>query len=184
VSAGTLARLAAELPAIRRVSVTKNLELLRRGNDLILRRRREPTPQFEFEVTVGEVVFVPNIEKSVVLSRTGHRSPVTGNRSSQLFQLPDGSAGHFTIRNRRDGDRFQPLGMPVDKKLKDFLIDRKIAAEERDRIPLLVWNDQIVWVGGVEISERFKVTDPAAELYEVRLERDGTITAGEESVQR
>ncbi len=72
--------------------------------------------------------------------------------------------------------------MTTDKKLKDFLIDRKIAVEERDRIPLLVWGDQIVWVGGVEVSERFKVTDPAVELFEVRLERDGTITTSEESV--
>ena len=39
-------------------------------------------------------------------------------------------------------------------------------------------------VGGVEVSERFKVTDPAAELYEVRLERDGKSTADQKGIQR
>ena len=54
---------------------------------------------------------------------------------------------------------FSPSAWPP-KKLKDFLIDRKIAADVRDRLPLLVWNGEIVWIAGVEVSERFKVTAP------------------------
>ena len=86
------------------------------------------------------------------------------------MQLPAGAAARFTVRNRRDGDRFRPLGLASDKKLKDFLIDRKIAPEVRDRIPLLIWNDEIVWVAGIEVSDRFKVTSRAGELYEVTVE--------------
>lgn len=183
VSAADLERIISRLSSIRRVSVTKNLELVRKGNDLVLRRRPEETADFECEIAIGGSVFIPEIQATLSLSTAGNRSPVTGNRQHQIFQLP-ATSGRFTIRNRRSGDRFHPLGMPADKKLKDFLIDRKIAAEERDRIPLLVWGDQIVWVGGVEVSERFKVTDPAVELFEVRLERDGTITTSEEGVQR
>lgn len=92
-------------------------------------------------------------------------------RTSQLIQLPAGATATFTLRNRRSGDRFQPLGMSSAKKLKDFLIDRKIAAAVRDRLPLLVWNGHIVWIAGVEVSEQFKVTAAAAgELYEVTIE--------------
>jgi tRNA(Ile)-lysidine synthase len=61
--------------------------------------------------------------------------------------------------------------MAHDKKLKDFLIDRKIAATSRDRIPLLLWNDTIVWVAGIEVSELFKVTGETADLYEVAIEQ-------------
>ena len=61
--------------------------------------------------------------------------------------------------------------MSCPKKLKDFLIDRKIAAGVRDRIPLVLWNGEIVWVAGVEVSEKFKVTSPAAgERYELWIE--------------
>jgi tRNA(Ile)-lysidine synthase len=88
----------------------------------------------------------------------------------QLIQLPAGATATFTVRNRRNGDRFHPLGLPQPKKLKDFLIDRKIAAELRDRLPLLVWNGEIVWIAGVEVSERFKVTDAAGVLFEVWLD--------------
>ena len=74
------------------------------------------------------------------------------------------------VRNRRAGDRFQPLGMQNHKKLKDFLIDRKIDPDVRDRVPLLIWNGEIVWVAGIEISERFKVSAAPGTLYEVKLE--------------
>jgi tRNA(Ile)-lysidine synthase len=99
------------------------------------------------------------------LAAVGQRATANGQR----FQLPAASDPRFTTRNRRRGDRFQPLGLAHDKKLKDFLIDRKIAAEVRDRIPLLIWNGEIVWVAGVEISEKFKVTGSAGVLYEVTL---------------
>jgi len=94
----------------------------------------------------------------------GNRQPATGN--SATFSLPPGSDPTFTIRNRRTGDRFHPLGAPGSKKLKELLIDRKVPVEQRDRIPLLTLNrSEIVWVAGVEISERFKVTDDGGDLY-------------------
>ena len=83
------------------------------------------------------------------------------------------------MRNRRDGDCFQPLGFGHQKKLKDFLIDRKIEAERRDRIPLLVWNGSIVWVAGVEVSEQFRVSDAPGDRYEVVVEEEN-----QENIQR
>jgi tRNA(Ile)-lysidine synthase len=165
VGADDLARLAAQWDAIRRVSVTKQLELVRRGGDVVLRKAPEPTPDFEVELT--EEAYIPEIATAVRVRRGD--GPLR-TRTSQLIELPKGAQPTFLVRNRRDGDRFHPLGLPSDKKLKDFLIDRKIAAGVRDRIPLLLWNGAIAWVGGVEVSERFRVTG-AGDLYEVRLER-------------
>ncbi|PYQ47524.1 MAG: hypothetical protein DMF59_18635 [Acidobacteria bacterium] len=59
--------------------------------------------------------------------------------------------------------------MPKEKKLKDFLIDRKIPSEFRDRIPLVLWGGKIVLLAGVEISEAFKVSE-GGEVYEVAIE--------------
>ena len=162
VSAADLERLAR---TTERTSVTKSLELLRENEAIVLRRRQTVTPQFEIEIDAGSEVYIPEIETIVRIY------PATNEKKSQRIQLPSGAKPHFTIRNRRDGDRFRPLGMAHDKKLKDFLIDRKIAATSRDRIPLLLWNDTIVWVAGVEVSELFKVTGQTADLYEVAIEQ-------------
>jgi tRNA(Ile)-lysidine synthase len=169
VSSVDLERLANEIDSITRVSVTKSLELVRHDFELVLRHKPqiEDVDPFELEVLPGESVYIPAARATLHL-----RHAPSHVRGAQRFVLPAGSEARFVVRNRRSGDRFQPLGMTADKKLKDFLIDRKIAAELRERIPLLVWNDTIVWVAGVEIAEPFKVTDPGAACYEVWVERD------------
>jgi tRNA(Ile)-lysidine synthase len=56
------------------------------------------------------------------------------------------------------------------KKLQDFFVDRKIARQRRDAVPLVVdESDRIVWVAGHEIDERFRVTDPAQAVIILRL---------------
>jgi len=63
--------------------------------------------------------------------------------------------GSLWIRKRLPGDRFTPIGMERDKKLKDFLIDRKIPKANRDLIPIVLdAKGDIVWVGGIEISQK------------------------------
>jgi tRNA(Ile)-lysidine synthase len=66
----------------------------------------------------------------------------------------------LSIRNRRPGDRFSPLGLDGRKKLQDFLVDRKVPRAARDGVPLVVdRDDRIVWVAGHEIDREFRVTD-------------------------
>jgi tRNA(Ile)-lysidine synthase len=153
VSAKDLERLAR---TDERVSVTKELEL--DGN--VLRRRRrtgESVLQFETTIRPGESRTIGGITIRLERRATNNQQPRT-----------------FTLRNRRPGDRFR------HKKLKDLLIDRKIARGVRDSLPILLCNDQIVWVGGIGIPDAFQVTDPAGgESYEVRMERAGASVEAE-----
>ena len=66
----------------------------------------------------------------------------------------------LSVRSRRRGDRFRPLGMHGrGRKLQDFLVDRKVARADRDSLPLVVdSDDQIIWVVGQSVAEDFRVT--------------------------
>jgi len=160
-------RIARNHSSVRRLSVTKNVELRREGDTWILRRLPQPTAPFSYELPAPGSLPIAELGASVHVHSTDRTRPAPGR---QCLQLPVDHVPALTIRNRRRGDRFQPLGLASPKKLKDFLIDRKIARDSRDRLPLLVWNDEIVCVLGVEISERFKVTDPAGAIFEVWME--------------
>ena len=70
----------------------------------------------------------------------------------------DIAGADLTVRARRPGDRFRPLGMDNEKKLKDFFIDAKVPAAWRSRIPVVVNPRQIVWVAGYRLDDRVKVT--------------------------
>ena len=73
------------------------------------------------------------------------------------FVDPPSETPPLTVRNRRQGDRFQPYGMRGTKKIKDFLIDAKVPRDERERIPMLVCGDQVLWIVGYTTSEPFKI---------------------------
>lgn len=63
-----------------------------------------------------------------------------------------------TIRNRRSGDRIQPLGWDRCCRVKNLLINRQVPKEERSRLPLICHNDAIAWIPGVTIDERFRIS--------------------------
>jgi len=75
--------------------------------------------------------------------------------------------GKLRVRTFREGDRFFPLGMKDSVKLKDFFISRKIPREERRHIPLLLSNDDIIWIIGYRIDERYKVGHDTRSIMEV-----------------
>ena len=80
--------------------------------------------------------------------------------------------GPLSVRNRRPGDRFTPVGLDGRKKLQDFFVDRKVARRDRDAVPLVVdAADRIVWVAGHGIDEAFRVTDPAQAVVIFKLRR-------------
>jgi len=80
----------------------------------------------------------------------------------------DGIAGKLTVRRRRRGDTFQPVGLGGTIKLSDFFINRKVPARLRDTVPLIVCNNGIVWVVGYAADERCAVRDSTTFVVEVR----------------
>jgi tRNA(Ile)-lysidine synthase len=64
----------------------------------------------------------------------------------------------LTVRGRRPGDRFQPLGMAHSRKLQDFMVDSAIPRSWRDSVPIVCSPAQIIWVAGWRIDDRVKVT--------------------------
>jgi tRNA(Ile)-lysidine synthase len=77
----------------------------------------------------------------------------------------------LVIRGRLPGDRFRPLGLPADKKLKELLIDAKIPARIRSRVPLVCDRNGIVWVAGLRPAERCRVHAGTKRLLLLELNR-------------
>ncbi|NLP09188.1 tRNA lysidine(34) synthetase TilS [bacterium] len=75
----------------------------------------------------------------------------------------------LTLRPMRDADRFRPLHLAGSKSLSDFFIDEKVPRHLRRRIPILWSGDQVVWVCGQRLDDRFKVTAETTRIYELRL---------------
>ncbi|MDH5365032.1 MAG: tRNA lysidine(34) synthetase TilS, partial [Dehalococcoidia bacterium] len=75
------------------------------------------------------------------------------------------------VRQRRPGDRFQPLGMNIPKKLQEFMVDAKIPRSWRGHIPIVCSPQQIIWVVGWRIDDRVKVTEASKEILHLEFIR-------------
>jgi tRNA(Ile)-lysidine synthase len=78
------------------------------------------------------------------------------------------------LRHRKSGDRISVHPSGGSKKLKDYLIDRKIPQKARDELYLLADGRDILWVIGDRISERYKVTDTTRQVLYIEI-RGGNI---------
>lgn len=95
-------------------------------------------------------------------------TPLVAYLNSESFSLP------LTIRPRRDGDYFYPLGMGMKKKkIKRFLIDQKLGIHEKERIRILECNGKIMWIAGLRIDERFKIKPSCIKALKITIQPIG-----------
>lgn len=71
------------------------------------------------------------------------------------------------IRHWRPGDRFIPLGMKGFKKVSDFLIDIKLPVADKQKVFVLTSGNDIVWVIGYRIDNRFRIDNETQRVYKV-----------------
>jgi tRNA(Ile)-lysidine synthase len=85
----------------------------------------------------------------------------------------DADIPHFPLmaRPRKNGDVFYPLGFGKRKKLQDFFVDQKVPRDERNRIPLIVSGDDIIWIVGYRADDRFKVTEKTTRVVKLEVKK-------------
>lgn len=71
------------------------------------------------------------------------------------------------VRTWQAGDYFYPLGMKGKKKLSDFFIDLKINLFDKAKVQVVVSGEDIVWVVGWRLDERFKVSATTKSVVEI-----------------
>lgn len=119
----------------------------------------------EIILNIGETIEIPGLKKVVTMSFVDGVEKIKPAHGAifdfDKLHLP------LTLRFRRAGDVFQPSGMKGHKKLKDFFIDCKIEQEQRDKIPLICDQNEIIWIAGLRQSEVCKVSSQTKKLLKI-----------------
>jgi len=67
--------------------------------------------------------------------------------------------GDLHLRTRQTGDRIAVFADGRTQSLKEYMINVRIPAQQRDQIPILFGGNEVLWIVGHRASERHRVTD-------------------------
>jgi tRNA(Ile)-lysidine synthase len=166
------------LPDGIRIQRNKNLLTFCQMEDALRSSRREirRAPLSFFYSVSGPVAAA-----AVTISETGAQLifseiPIRSGRMEELSEkiaLLDLDKLEFPLilRNIRPGDRFSPLGVAGTQKIQKYFIDHKIDRTERQQCPVLLSGNEIVWLAGHRISNRFKITPSTRRVLRIEIRR-------------
>ena len=107
----------------------------------------------------------------------GPPSTMRADNALEAYLDADKTGADLTVRSRRPGDRLRPLGLGGQKKLQDILVDAKVPARDRDAIPLVCAGDQIAWVVGHCIDERYALNSSSRQAIHLTSQPHQQLTA-------
>jgi tRNA(Ile)-lysidine synthase len=134
--------------------------VLHRGSVVLRRARRADEPSgalpLEGEVSFGGWLFRP-LEQA--------RGSTDVAREMWLAALPANAA--LSVRPWRSGDRMTPFGASVPRRVKGLFRDAGIDAVRRRGWPVVLADDEIVWIPGVRRGATSEnISDRRAVVYE------------------
>ncbi len=126
--------------------------------------------------TVPTEIAIPGITRLNSLTVTAEivSEPPAGGPETAVFDL-DQIYLPVTLRGRLPGDRFRPSGLKGSKKIKDFFIDCKVPEAQRDAVPIVSDQQEIIWVAGYRQSEHGLITGNTKKILQLTITKQGEI---------
>jgi len=140
----------------KRISLSSNLtaQKERNGIEIFVPRKVENS---YYEIKIGEKIKVGDKIIGINETNTGLRTSKNVEKS-EIIEA-DNIDDIFILRKWKNGDKFIPLGMKGFKKISDFLTDQKVPSSEKNERFLLLNRNNVVWICGLRIDERYKTTE-------------------------
>ncbi len=160
-----------------RLSVGHGIEVLRDRDELVL--VKSPAVEYNEEVKLQVPCLLPGTPWRLMVAEEIWSGTQTLAKVSPRSEYVDAAAvqGRLCVRTPHAGDNFYPLGLGHAKKVSDFFADVKLPLWRRAVTALLECEQGIVWVCGLRIDDRFKVSAATTRVLHLQLIKKNELEA-------
>lgn len=145
--------------------LSQNLTGMRERNAILIYRKEKPKVERDIKLDLGKSIKVNG--KDFSIKKAPNTSPGYNSNKMKEYIAGDNIKNSFIIRKWKPGDKFYPLGMKGKKNISDFLADQKVSPSKKKDQLVLTNGNRIVWVIGLRIDDRFKITSNTKKVYEL-----------------
>ncbi|SHN20335.1 tRNA lysidine(34) synthetase TilS [Chitinophaga sp. CF418] len=167
----------AQLPQVLELLDSSSGKLVETGSHRIIRDRQwlliTPLAEEEAPVIVIEKDRTAVAMASGILKlKTSERKETSNIPAAANIACLDKHSLQYPLilRKWKQGDYFYPLGMRKKKKLSRFFIDQKLSLPQKENTWVLESAKRVVWIVGLRIDDRFKITNQTKELLTIEWE--------------
>lgn len=151
----------------KNISLQRKIKIIRERNELVVIEDVQSAESKPIVFNNGDSVKI-NGKNFSVKKATEKKWKFNSNKNIEFIN-GDKIDSEFILRKWQTGDRFIPLGMKGSKKVSDFLNEQKLSSHKKKDQMVLINNNRIVWIIGLRLDNRFKVTSHAKKVYELCL---------------
>ena len=150
-----------------KVSLGKNILATRERTKLVFSKSELMPTKVNLVIKIGQSIKIGKNEITINYTDKATRENIKSGKIE--FINADNLSNNLIVRNWESGDKIQLLGMKGTKKISDVLTDLKIPTLTRKDQLVLVNNNDIVWIIGKRISEKYKVTEVSKKIVKLCL---------------
>jgi len=141
-----------------KLSMPKNLNITKEYNYLSF--NEDTTNKRDYKIELNNKNIIDNYEIEIIKEIDADSNDICRLNSKDIT-LP------LYLRNKKNGDYIEVLGLNGKKKIKDIFIEKKLPQNIRNNYPILVdSNDTILWIPNIKKSKFNKKKD---EKYDIIL---------------
>lgn len=152
------------------INITNNIRVYNEYDKFIFMiNNNKKQEEFSYILNIDDTTNIKELNILVKTRIIDSSSKILQNKPFIKYFDYDKIIGGIYLRNKRNGDKFVPKGMKGSKKLKDFFIDEKVPREQRDKIPIIHDDKNIIWIVGYRISELYKIDVNTKKVIEIKV---------------
>ena len=168
-----------ESPAGKQVDFVNGLYLFAESGKIYLAAYEADLPSAQWPQVSDQLTVVDNqceLGNGWILSvenvALDASQPVLDSNNWTAWLDADLTTNSLTVRPRRAGDAFSPLGMGGQTvKLREFYINVKIPRRARAQWPLVCIDEKIAWVPGFRLAHPFRVTERTKRVLHLKIKK-------------